>query len=217
MPWQGQYPGQPKRDEPMMSKEDKVLREDREAMMKMGRFEIKAFAKRIQIDITGCVNHEDFVERIIIGTMYVARRLFFFLPRLRGSSALGTRRDRAPVPRFRRSSRRRRAPSATRDADRPQVPRGHGAGAGGLPIRHPLARRPELFLARQRHVSGPAGGWQITRSNGKARVLRRAAVESVPGASPVGSGLKHIPPPPPARTRSHRAAVDGPSARRGSP
>ena len=53
-----------------MSKDDKLLREDREAMMKMGRFEIKAFAKRIQIDVTGCVNHEDFVERIIIGTMY---------------------------------------------------------------------------------------------------------------------------------------------------
>lgn len=58
------------REEPSMSKEDKLLREDRDAMMQMGRFELKAFAKRIQIDITGCVNHEDFVERIVVATMY---------------------------------------------------------------------------------------------------------------------------------------------------
>lgn len=75
MPWQGQYPGQPWREEPSdISKEDRKLADDKEALLQMSRFEIKAFAKRVHIDITGCINHtkeqSDFVDRIDIASRY---------------------------------------------------------------------------------------------------------------------------------------------------
>jgi|MDSX01.1.fsa_nt_gb hypothetical protein len=76
MPWQDQYPGQPWREEPSgISKADKKLRDDKDAMMEMGekkggRFELKKLAKRLSINVDGCVNIEDFVNRIDMASRY---------------------------------------------------------------------------------------------------------------------------------------------------
>ncbi|KAH8048509.1 scopolin beta-glucosidase [Aureococcus anophagefferens] len=70
--------GQPWREEPSgISKADK-LRDDKDAMMEMGkkggRFELKS-SRRLSINVDGCVNIEDFVNRIDMASRYPGLRL----------------------------------------------------------------------------------------------------------------------------------------------